>query len=301
MNKTALIKKVKISDGEYPRLLKEIAEPPRELHILGELPAENRPKIAIVGTRKATNQGRLIAKKIAQELASSGVIVVSGLAMGIDTAAHEGALAANGQIIAVLGNGLNQIYPRQNENLAQRILDFKGAIISEYPDNEPAYPKNFLERNRIISGLSIATIVIEAPLRSGSLVTARLAMEQNREVLVIPGPSDHFNYKGSHQLIRDGARLVASAQDILEDLNLEIPEETKKTQNPKSNKIILSEEETDEEKILLKIIKNNNRPLKIDKIQELSKLETAIVNQNIALLIIKGIIKETAKGYTIIK
>jgi len=222
MNQDRQIKIISQKNPEYPSLLKEIQNPPEKLYVLGNLPSEplaNRPKIAIVGTRKATAQGRLLAKEIARKLTELGVIIVSGLAMGIDTSAHEGAVKAGGQTIAVLANGLDTIYPRQNENLAKKILELDGAIISEYPTNTPSFPNQFLERNRIISGLSIATIIIEAPERSGSLATANWAVEQGREVFVFPGPIDHPNYRGSHKLIRDGARLIGSIEDLLEDLD----------------------------------------------------------------------------------
>lgn len=284
-----------LKDKNYPRLLKEIIDPPKTLYILGDLPDEGAPKIAIVGTRKATLSGCLVARKIAKELSDAGAIIVSGLAMGIDTAAHEGAVTAEAKTIAVLGNGLNMIYPAQNQNLAKKIIEFGGAIISEYPPEEPAYPANFLRRNRIVSGLCIATVVIEAPLRSGSLVTAKLALEQGREVLVVPGPADSFNYAGSHLLIRDGARLVTSAKEILEDLNLQ-PKSTEFLENAVKAK---NRQLTGEEKTVFDIIKNNKNAANIDKIAELAKLEVQIVNQMIVFLIIKNMIKETARGYAI--
>lgn len=279
-----------LKDKNYPRLLKEISGPPETLYILGSLPDNNIPKIAIVGTRKATVNGRLIAKKIAKELSEAGIIIVSGLAMGIDTAVHEGAVAAEAKTIAVLGNGLNTIYPAQNQNLAKKILQLGGTIISEYPSDEPAYPSNFLQRNRIISGLCLATVVVEAPLRSGSLVTARLALEQGREVFVVPGPADSFNYSGSHLLIRDGARLAASAKDILEDLNLVPSKLSEKAADGAKQEL------TNEEKIIFDIIKKNSKPLKIDKIAELAKLEIQTANQTAAFLLIKKMIKETPTG-----
>ncbi len=218
MQKNLKINPIKIADSEYPALLKEIPNAPKMFYLLGELPPDDLIKIAIVGTRKASSAGRRFAKELAQKLAEYGAVIVSGLAMGIDTAAHEGAILAGGKTIAVLANGLDTIYPAQNENLAKKILDYGGAIISEYPPQTPSFPNQFLERNRIVSGLSIATIVIEAPERSGSLVTARLAAEQGREVFIAPGSIDNPNYRGSHQLIRDGARLVTSIEDIMEDL-----------------------------------------------------------------------------------
>ncbi len=287
---------INITDFSYPQPLKEITVPPEKIYVSGKLPPEpptGGPKIAIVGTRKATAYGRQIAKETARQLANKGIIIVSGLAMGIDTAAHEGCLEANGTTIAVLANGLNEIYPRQNEKLAKKILK-TGAIISEYPANTPSFRNQFLERNRIISGLSAATIVIEAPERSGSLATARFAAEQGREVFVFPGPANHPNYNGSHKLIRDGARLISSVEDILEDLSLQISDF-----RPPTDKMIIDKLKTKEEKIILNIIFKSGQPLNIDKIIELTKLKPQIVNQTITFLTIQGIIKETEKGYAL--
>lgn len=280
---------IESDNHSYPSLLKEISKAPEKLYILGGLPLPEMPKVAIVGTRKATEQGKFIAKNIAQKLAESGIVIVSGLAMGIDTAAHEGALAAGGKTIAVLANGLDKIYPAQNENLARKILESGGAIVSEYESKTPPYESQFLERNRIVSGLSVAAIIIEAPERSGSLATARFAAEQGREVFVVPGPINHPNYAGSHKLIRDGARLVASIEDILEDLNLEI-----------SKSEILNPKITDKNQMLiLQTIQEAGQPLKIDKIVELTKLKPQTVNQALALLIVNGAINETEKGYNL--
>ncbi|MEK7114470.1 MAG: DNA-processing protein DprA [Patescibacteria group bacterium] len=292
------IEAISRENPDFPYLLKEIPNPPSQIYVLGKLPNEEKPRIAIVGTRKATFEGRLIAKKIAQRLAEIKIVIVSGLAMGIDTAAHEGALAGNGETIAVLACGLDAIYPRQNENLARKIIESGGTIISEYPAGTPILPHQFLERNRIVSGLSVATIVIEAPIDSGALVTARLAAEQGREVFVFPGPINHPNYRGSHKLIRDGARLVASIEDILEDLNLEIPNFNLNPptggQNSELEKI-----KDENQSLIFKTIQKSGRPLNIDKIIELTKLEPRVVNQSLAVLIIQGIINETEKGYTI--
>lgn len=286
MDKKKIIKKITLQDSDYPFLLREIPDPPAVLYILGDLPDEKLPRLAIVGTRKATSDGCSIAKTLAKELTEAGFIIVSGLAMGIDTAGHEGAVASRGKTVAVLGNGLNGIYPRLNKNLAEKILELSGTIISEYPPNEPAFPSNFLARNRIVSGLCLGTIVVEAPERSGSLVTARLALEQNREVFVVPGPAHHPNYAGSHQLIRDGARLVVSAKDILADLNISPPIPEKKFSL--------------EEESVLKIFPKNKKSLSIDKIIELTKLDSQTVNKTITFLVIKGMIKETLGRYSLI-
>lgn len=301
MANQSLSQKIKIirkKNDDYPLLLKEIPNAPEKIFFLGNLQNKqinDKLKIAIVGTRRATLDGRILAKELAKKLVENEAIIVSGLAMGIDTAAHQGTVEASGKTIAVLANGLDSIYPAQNENLAKRILELNGAIISEYPAGTPALPHQFLERNRIVSGLCDATIIIEAPERSGSLVTARLAAEQGREVFVFPGQIRHPNYKGSHKLIRDGARLVASIEDVLEDLGLN--NEQSKKENKNLLKLPLNIFETEEEKIIFKTIKNSNKPLDIDKIIKLTKLEPQRANQTIAFLIIKGIIKETEKGY----
>ncbi len=292
------IKTFKYNKNGYPFLLKEISYPPLQINVLGKLPEEKKPRVAVVGTRKATAEGRMLAKKISRQLSELGAVIVSGLAMGIDTAAHEGALDGKSETVAVLACGLDSIYPKQNENLARQIIGTGGAIISEYPIGTPALRNRFLERNRIVSGLSIATIVIEAPIDSGSLVTARLAAEQGREVFVFPGPINHPNYRGSHKLIRDGARLAASLEDILEDLPAAI--------FPKKNSTELKQQKLDLNKItdknqlsILKIINKAGRPLNIDKIAELTKLEPQAINQTIAFLVVNDALKETEKGYAI--
>ena len=292
------LKTINRDSGQFPLFLKEIQNPPKKIFVSGELPAdppEGGIKIAVVGTRKATSSGKIFAKKLAKELAENGVIIVSGLALGIDTAAHEGALEARGKTLVVLANGLDKIYPAQNENLAKAIVNSGGALISEYPTGTPSYPNQFLERNRIISGLCLATVIIEAPDRSGSLATARFAVEQGREVFVVPGPAGHPNFEGSHKLIRDGARLISSVQDILEDLGFE-----SKKQKDSKNKIFDFKNIKDENQLrILKIIAFAGNPVGIDKIIEISKLEPQTVNQSLALLTITGVIKETEKGYEI--
>lgn len=290
-------KSVSKNDNNYPYLLKETENAPDKIYFFGNFLSEqitNKPKIAIVGTRKATSQGKIFAKNLAIKLSELGFVIVSGLAMGIDTAAHEGAVEASGLTIAVLANGLDKIYPSQNENLAKKIIELGGAIISEYPCGSPALPHQFLERNRIICGLADTTIVVEAPERSGSLVTARLAAEYGREVLVVPGPANHPNFSGSHKLIRDGARLVASIKDILEDLNIN------QDLNIKNKSEDLKLKITDKNQVLIyEAIKKSGEPLDIDEILKITKLETHIVNQAIAFLIIAGIIKETKSGYSL--
>ena len=180
------IKLLLLSDANFPEPLKEIHCPPLGIYVRGEIGRAQTPSLAIVGTRKSTEEGKETARAFARELASRGVRIVSGLALGIDAAAHEGALDAKGHTIAVLGNGLDQLYPRNNERIAKGIIASGGAIISEYPLGTPPLPHHFLERNRIVSGLTQGVLVIEAPKESGALATARFALEQNRYVFVVP-------------------------------------------------------------------------------------------------------------------
>lgn len=210
-----------VGDVGYPSALLDTEDPPLMLYILGTIGLEWPAALAVVGSRNPTPQGESNARLFARSLAQSGLAVVSGLALGIDGAAHEGALegAAPGQLatIAVVGTGLDQVYPRQHANLAQRIAR-SGAIVSEYPLRTPPLAANFPRRNRIIAGLSEGTLVVEAALKSGSLITARMALEQGKDVFAIPGSIHSTQSRGCHELLKQGAKLVASAQDVLEEL-----------------------------------------------------------------------------------
>ncbi len=274
----------------FPHLLREIPWPPFGIYVLGNLPESKKPAVAIVGTRKATGDGIELARTFAVELSRVGVVIVSGLAFGIDAASHKGCLEANGTTIAVLGNGLDSIYPASNEKLGKNIVASGGALISEYPLGMPSLPHHFIERNRLISGLSLGIVVIEAPKASGALATARFALEQNREVFVVPGPANHKNFYGSHQLIRSGAVLVTQSSEILEDLNLK-----EKTEEKNS----LPDFETAEEKVIFGIIENSAEPLEVDKIIEMADLESRIVTGTLTLLLIKNLVKENGQGYTV--
>ena len=205
-----------LADEHYPPLLLEIADPPLLLYAKGRLELMHRESLAIVGSRNASMQGILHARQFAQTLSEAGLAIVSGLALGIDTAAHEGALAGAGATIAVIGTGADIVYPARNHALAHRIAD-EGCILSEYALGTPALPANFPRRNRIISGLAGGTLVVEAAAQSGSLITARLAAEQGRDVYAIPGSIQSPLARGCHELIRQGAKLVETAADILED------------------------------------------------------------------------------------
>lgn len=203
----------------YPPLLKEIYDPPMTLFVKGNLQLLSLPQIAIVGARKPTQEGFYNANLFASELAGAGLIVTSGLALGIDYTAHNAAVNLEKPTIAVLGTGLNQIYPKSHTHLSTQILDTGGTLISEYPLHMPAKPQNFPRRNRIIAGLSLGTLVVEAAPKSGSLITARISMEENREVFAIPGSIHDPQSRGCHELIRNGATLVESTMDIRSSLS----------------------------------------------------------------------------------
>ncbi|MDP1954013.1 MAG: DNA-processing protein DprA [Polaromonas sp.] len=217
---------VTLGDAAYPAALLDIEDPPSMLYMLGDLDScalaainNLAPCLAIVGSRNPTPQGENNARQFARVLGEAGICVVSGLALGVDGAAHDGALLGGGTTIAVVGTGLDRVYPKQHLALAQRIAQ-QGLIISELPLGTPPLSANFPKRNRIISGLSQGTLVVEAALQSGSLITARLAAEQGKEVFAIPGSIHSPQSRGCHALIKQGAKLVESAQDVLEELKL---------------------------------------------------------------------------------
>jgi len=221
---------VTLGDADYPSALLQIADPPLMLYAMGQISALSGLQVAhcvaMVGSRNPTPQGQVNAREFARSLAASGLTVISGLALGVDGAAHEGALlganATTLPTIAVVGTGLDRVYPRQHRELAHQISQ-RGLILSEYPLGTPPLAPNFPRRNRLISGLSQATLVVEAALLSGSLITAKQALEQGRDVMAIPGSIHSAQSKGCHQLIKQGAQLVESAQDVLEELRLPDP------------------------------------------------------------------------------
>jgi len=206
-----------LADADYPRSLLSSDDPPILLYAKGDTTQLNRPMLAMVGSRNATAQGTRDAEAFARTLGEAGLTIVSGLALGIDAAAHRGALASAAGTVAVIGTGADRLYPARNEALARSIAEH-GVVLSEFPLGTPALASNFPRRNRIIAGLGLGCLVVEAALRSGSLITARLAAESGREVFAIPGSIHSPLSRGCHQLIRQGAKLVESAQDILEEL-----------------------------------------------------------------------------------
>ncbi len=282
------IRTVTQNDSAFPPLLREIPDPPRALFLKGVLPPSPAVAVAIVGTRRATPDGKRLAREFAMALAQHDITIVSGLAFGIDAAAHAGCLEVGGKTVAVLAGGLDRVYPRSNENLAQQILASDGGLVSEYAPGTDPLPYRFLERNRIVSGMSQGVVVIECPEGSGSLATARFAAEQGRSAFVIPGPISHPNFRGSHELIRKGAELVTKPEDVLEALGIAFESE---------KMAVDSGNFTDEERAIVNALQTAKIPLDVDKIAELSKLQPRIVNQTITVLLLKNVIKEEGLGY----
>lgn len=274
-----------------PNILREIPAPPENLFTRGKLIEDNFQGIAVVGTRKASSFGMVLAEKVAGNLALEGFAIISGLAMGIDSAAHRGCLSAGGRTVAVLAAGVNKIYPAVNIPLAEKIISSGGSIISEHED-APYRPDMFLKRNRIISGLSVAVIVIEAPFKSGAVSTANWAAEQGKEVFVFPGNPGDPNYGGSHKLVRDGARLVSSVEDILEDLGIE-----KRAGNTPAQTGPLPERL----RAVFDVISDSAIPLPVDKIISATKLEPHEVLVSLSELLLSGYIMEDRGGYLSIR
>jgi len=275
------IKTIGIEDKNYPKLLREIKDAPKVLYVKGNLSPQEKC-FAIVGTRKCSDYGKEIAFSIAKDLAETGLTIVSGMAKGIDTFAHKGALEAKARTIAVLGTGLDKesIYPRQNLKLAENILETRGCLISEYPVGTRGTNFTFPQRNRIISGLSLGVLVVEAKFGSGALITANWAFQQKRMVFSIPGSIFSKNSQGCHYLIKKGGKLVETANDILKELNL-----------PAGRQVYRKElkGEGPEENLILKVLKEET--LSIDKIIEKTKLSAAKTASTLAILEIKGKVK----------
>ena len=271
------IKTITIKDKSYPKLLKEIKDPPEILYFRGKL-NPNEQCFAVVGTRMCSPYGKQVAFEVAGDLAETGLTIVSGLAPGIDTFAHTAAVERNKRTIAVLGTGLDEksIYPQSNLKLAQRILETGGCLISEYPPGTPGSKFTFPQRNRIISGLSFGVLIVEAKQKSGALITANWAKKQGRKIFAVPGPVHSLNSKGPHYLIKTGAKLVENANDILKELDL--PKITRPGRVEKG--------ENEEENLILEALKEES--LYIDKIIEKTKLSAAEVAGTLAILEIKG-------------
>ncbi len=275
------IKALKYSDPDYPSRLKEIYDYPPLLYVRGSLLPEDEWCLAVVGTRRATVYGRQVTEEITTDLSQSNITIVSGLARGIDSAAHQSALAAGGRTVAVFACGLDTVYPGEHANLARDIIQ-QGALVSEYPLGTKPKPENFPRRNRIMSGMSLGVLVIEANESSGAIITAHIALEQNREVFAIPGSILSPPSRGTNRLIQEGAKLVRSYTDILEELNL-----MKVAHQIEMKEIIPS---SDTESQLLKQL--TAEPTHIDEVCRSTGLPAATVSSTLAMMELKGMIKQ---------
>lgn len=284
------MRKITINEKNYPELLKKISNPPKELYIEGELGKSEKYPLAVVGTRKVSGYGRQAAEYFVKNLVQSGMTIISGLALGVDGLAHRTTLENRGRTIAVLGSGLDNIYPRTHQKLAKDIVNSGGALISEYAPETKPFKGNFPERNRIISGLSLGVLVIEAPEKSGTLITAEQAIKQKRKVFVIPGKIYDKNSKGANQLIKNGAQLVCEPEDIFKILK--IKRVFKKEQKAR----FLS----DLEKILLKFLSEDG--VHIDELIQRTNAKTNEIISCLAKMEIEGLVKNLGNGkYIIIK
>ncbi len=264
---------------QYPPYLLEIAHPPKQLFALGESLDSYTPAVTIVGSRKLSNYGKDVTYKLAYDLAQAGITVVSGLALGADGIAHQGALDARGRTIAILAGGLDSIHPRTHRNLAIEILKRGGTILSEYPEGTAPLKQNFVARNRLVAGISDIVIITEATEASGSLITARFAIEQNKTVCAVPGPINSPGSVGTNNLLKSGAHVVTEAQDVLNLLGIE--------SEVKARQEVFGD--TKEEQIIIDLMKSGITAL--EELQQNSKLEPAIFSQSITMLEISSKIR----------
>jgi len=250
---------VALSDPEYPVRLKEIYDPPVVLYVRGNVELLAKPGIAVVGTRHPTPYGTGMAERLSSDLAAHGLVIISGMARGVDTAAHRGAISAKGKTIAVFGTGIDVLYPKENTRLAEQILALDGALVSEFPVGTFAAPQNFPIRNRIISGMSVGVLVVEAAEYSGTRITSRCALEQNRDVYAVPGNVTNKNSWGPNTLIKQGAKLVATWEDVWEelpaDVQVALSSEQHESLEPATASLFPDDSTSPHEKKILKLIK----------------------------------------------
>jgi DNA processing protein len=289
---------ISIHDEEYPDLLKFIYNPPILLYIKGTILPEDNRSFAIVGTRKPTAYGKMVVEVIGRKVAQAGFTIVSGLAYGIDKHAHEAALDAGGRTIAVCGTGLDTIYPYAHRKLAEEIIH-NGALISELPLRSKIEAWNFPARNRIISGMSKGTLVIEGKKTSGALLTAKIALDQNRDVFAVPGNINSPQSEGPNMLIKQGAKLVTSAEDILEEykVQLQIAEHAHAGQSERQEpKKAFIPKMTNEESEIYRLLQDNQKNLTLDKMVQLTQFSPAELSVILLNMELKGIIKREAQN-----
>ncbi|SHG58803.1 DNA processing protein [Thermosyntropha lipolytica DSM 11003] len=278
-----------VEEEDYPFLLRNIPNPPYLLYYKGQVKLLTKFALAIVGARKATPYGKKIARSWARELSRQGVVVVSGMARGIDTEAHRGALEETGETVAVLGSGIDVIYPRENEEIFQRIIQ-QGVVISEFPLRTPPEPGNFPRRNRIISGLSYGVLVVEAGAKSGALITADFALEQGRDVFAVPGPVNASTSEGCNNLIKQGAKITTCVEDILEEYsgiyNVKAAASLKK-----DDFLLLDSEES----LIIQCM--GYEPCHIDELLAVSGMDIGKLSQVLLQMELKGLIKAMPGNY----
>jgi DNA processing protein len=286
------VRVVSCDDAEYPKNLREIYDPPLVLYVKGTLTERDALAIAVVGSRRTTLYGQDMARKLAFQLARVGVTVVSGLARGIDTAAHNGALQAKGRTVAVIGCGIDIVYPTENKKLADEIVEKGGAVVTEFPFGVQPDRQNFPMRNRIISGWSLGVVVVEANLKSGALITANQAGEQGRQVFAVPGRADSILSKGANKLIKDGAKLTEDVEDILSEFEYLLPKMARGAAEAglegRGIKPALQLSET-EEKVMAHV---GNEEVAIDEIIRASGLTTACVSATLLALEMKRLVRQ---------
>src|SRR6185437_8613209 len=275
------------SDDEYPELLRQIYDPPVVLYVKGQLTAKDKNAVALVGSRMTTHYGTETARKLAYQLAYVGVTVVSGGARGIDTAAHQGALSAKGRTIAVMGTGINIIFPPENRELFERIAT-NGAVITQFPFNRKADKQSFPIRNRIVAGMTLGTVVVEANLTSGALITAHMAVEQGRQVFAVPGRIDSPRSKGCHELIKKGAKLCEGAEDILSEFEYLFPASNRPPAANETGQLPALNLSENEQKVFDAITEESS----IDEIIRRSALPSSAVSVALLGLEMKRIIRQ---------
>ncbi|MDA3960025.1 MAG: DNA-processing protein DprA [Planctomycetota bacterium] len=286
---------VTLADPDYPKALRALSDPPLALWIKGSYEEQDRVGIAVVGPRTPSSYGHRQARLFSQGLARGGATVISGLARGIDTVAHEAALAVNGRTIAVIGSGFDHLYPKENADLAERIADGHGCVLSEFPCATRPNQGTFPRRNRVVAALALATLVIEAGQRSGALITARLSGELGKEALVLPGPIDRPEHVGSNKLLRDGATLITSLDDVYQELPPLATMAAASTAGPadenNSHTTSLSQRERDIYKLL------SDDPRSVDDLQRVCQLPSSQVTATMISLELRRLARKTPGGY----
>ena len=280
------IKVTTIFDDDFPDSLKEISGGPVVLYYKGTLKGLNASSVAIVGTRKMTFYGREVTEKFSQELSSFGVTIISGLARGVDTAAHKACLESGGVTVAVLGNGLDSVYPPENKKLADMIIEKGGALISEYPPGSPALPVNFAVRNRIVSGLASSVLVVEGAEKSGTLLTASHAADQGKTVFAIPGQITSPLSKAPLFLLKNGAKMATEVKDVLDELDIEVKVDRDKMETAMPS--------VPEEVKIIDILENE--PLHLDELVRISGSKTSEVSARLTIMEMKGMVRNIGGG-----